>query len=78
MEGGIVQGHQSAMTEIVVFTEEPSARIIGESLVETLGYGRRTLVLQHDGKSNLERSFPRKIENWASPEPTAFCRLARQ
>ena len=58
------------MTDIVILTEEPSAVIVIECLAQTLKIADRTLVLQHQGKSDLEASFPRKIRAWrAAREP---------
>jgi hypothetical protein len=55
------------MTDIVVLAEEPSGRIVAECLAQKLGLGERTLCLEHQGKGDLERSFPRKIGSWRSP-----------
>jgi len=60
------------MTDIVVLAEEPSGRIIAEYLARKLGFDGRTLCLEHQGKSDLERSFPRKIASWRSPRPPRF------
>jgi hypothetical protein len=60
------------MTDIVVLAEEPSGRIVAEQLVRKLGLGDRTIVLEHQGKSDLEQSFPRKIGHWRSPNPPRF------
>lgn len=60
------------MTDIVVLAEEPSGRIIAECLAQKLGLDGRTLCLEHQGKGDLERSFPRKIGGWRSPRPPRF------
>jgi len=60
------------MTDIVVLAEEPSGRIIAEHLARKLGLQERTLCLEHQGKSDLERSFPRKITSWRAPRPPRF------
>jgi hypothetical protein len=60
------------MTEIVVLAEEPSGRIIAEHLARKLDLGERTLCLEHQGKGDLERSFPRKIGYWRSQRPPRF------
>ena len=60
------------MTDIVVLAEEPSGRIIAECLAEKLDLGGRTLCLEHQGKSDLERSFPRKIASWGAVRPPRF------
>ena len=67
-----VQGRQSEMTDIVVLAEEPSGRIVAECLAERLGISGRTLCLEHQGKGDLERSFPRKISGWRSPRLPRF------
>ena len=54
------------MTDIVVLAEEPSGRIIAEHMAQKLDLGERTLCLEHQGKGDLERSFPRKIGYWRS------------
>jgi hypothetical protein len=60
------------MTDIVVLAEEPSARIIAEHLARKLGLQERTLCLEHQGKTDLERSFPRKIASWGAARPPRF------
>jgi hypothetical protein len=60
------------MTDIVVLAEESSGRIIAENLAATLGFAERTLCLQHQGKGDLQRSFPRKIGSWGSFQPPRF------
>ncbi len=60
------------MTDVVVLTEEPSARIVAESLAEKLGLSDRAIFLQHQGKSDLEQSFPRKIGHWRAHTPPRF------
>jgi hypothetical protein len=60
------------MTDIVVLAEEPSGRIIAECLAQRLNLSERTLCLAHQGKGDLERSFPRKIGGWRSPRPPRF------
>lgn len=60
------------MTDIVVLAEEPSGRIVAEHLAETLGFAERTLCLEHQGKGDLQQSFPRKIGSWGSPQSPRF------
>lgn len=60
------------MTKFVVFAEEPSGRIVAECLAASLGFADRALFLQHQGKSDLEASFPRKIISWGAPQPPKF------
>ena len=60
------------MTDIVVLAEEPSGRIIAEHMAQKLDLGERTLCLEHQGKGDLEQSFPRKIGYWRSQRPPRF------
>jgi hypothetical protein len=60
------------MTDIVVLAEELSGRIIAEHLAAMLGLAERTLCLEHQGKGDLQRSFPRKIGSWGSSQPPRF------
>lgn len=60
------------MIEIVVLAEEPSGKIIAQALSNSLGIGTRTLCIEHQGKSDLERSFPKKIGAWGSPTLPRF------
>lgn len=60
------------MSDVVVFTEEASARIVGECLIEKLGLAERFMFLEHQGWGHLEKSFPRKINAWMSPTPPRF------
>ena len=60
------------MSDIVVLAEEPSGRIVAEHLAAALGFAERTLCLEHQGKGDLQQSFPRKIGSWGSPQPPRF------
>jgi hypothetical protein len=60
------------MTNIVVLAEEPSGQVIAECLAQKLSIADHILCLQHQGKSDLERSFPRKIGHWRSSRPPRF------
>jgi hypothetical protein len=60
------------MTELVVFVEEESARIVIESLANRFAPGRIVRVLPHDGKMDLRKSFPRKIRAWQHPPDVRF------
>jgi hypothetical protein len=60
------------MTQIVVMVEETSMKIVAQAIVNKLGFSDRTLILRHQGKSDLEVSFPRKLRAWASPNTTRF------
>ena len=60
------------MRALIVLTEEASARIVVEALWHALCPTRDVRVLEHDGKSDLARSFPRKIAAWAFPADARF------
>ena len=60
------------MTDIIVLAEEPSGKIVAESLALNLGLEARALCIEHQGKSDLERSIPRKIGAWQAPRPPRF------
>ena len=60
------------MWPAVVFAEEPSARIVFEALAKTLGLADRVKAIPHEGKSDLEASFPRKMKAWGGPTPPRF------
>lgn len=58
--------------DVVVLAEEPSGRVIAECLAEKLGFADRVLCLGHQGKSDLDRSFPRKIGHWRADRLPRF------
>ena len=60
------------MSDIVVFAEEPSGKIVAEELARRLGLSERAICIEHQGKSDLERSFPRKIGGWRAAKPPRF------
>jgi hypothetical protein len=60
------------MTDIVVLAEEPSGQIIAECLAQKLNLSDRIICLRHQNKSDLERSFPRKIGHWGGPQVPRF------
>jgi len=60
------------MTDIVVFTEEASGKIVAEALAAKMGLASRTMCLEHQGRAELESSFPRKIAAWRGPKPPRF------
>lgn len=60
------------MSDIVVFAEEPSGKIVAEELARRLGVSERAICIEHQGKSDLERSFPRKIGGWRAPKSPRF------
>lgn len=55
---------------IVIFTEEPSMVPVAEHIARlTIGDRADSLIiLPHQGKSDLESSFPRKVRNWNVPD----------
>ena len=56
----------------VVLVEEPSIRVVIDHLCERGGLANLVQVLEHQGKSDLERSITRKINGWRSPVPARF------
>jgi Domain of unknown function (DUF4276) len=49
------------MAQIVIMVEEPSMEIIAKSIAERLGLKERSIVIPHQGKSDLEKSFPKNL-----------------
>ena len=60
------------MSTIVVFSEEPSAAIVVRELASRVASERDVRVVEHQGKSDLRDSFPRKIRAWVHPPDTRF------
>jgi hypothetical protein len=60
------------MTDIVILAEEPSGQVIAECLAQKLGLFDRTILLAHQGKSDLDRSFLLKIGHWRAQKPPKF------
>lgn len=60
------------MSFLVVMVEEASARIVVEALLPRLFPEHDIKVLSHEGKRELEMSFPRKIGAWQFPVDTRF------
>lgn len=53
---------------LVILTEEPSMKTTLEHLLPKLGIDLATVtIISHDGKSDLERSIPRKLRSWQVP-----------
>ena len=53
---------------LVVLTEESSMKTTLEHLLPKLGIDlNRVTIIAHDGKSDLERSIPRKLRGWLAP-----------
>jgi hypothetical protein len=60
------------MNNIVVMVEEASMKVVVEEIAKKLGLKQRTTVLSHQGKTDLEASFPRKLKSWNMPGETRF------
>ena len=60
------------MKDLVVLVEERSAKIVIDALARRFAPTRRVIVASHEGKSVLEKSFPRKIRAWRHPGDTLF------
>lgn len=60
------------MTALVVFVEEASARIVVEALLQRLLPDGSCIVVPHDGKGDLVKSYPRKIGAWEYPKSVPF------
>lgn len=56
----------------VVFVEEQSAEIVVSQLLRTMGLAEAIKVIPHEGRSDLCRSFPRKIAAWRYPADIRF------
>lgn len=60
------------MSQIVVMVEEESMQIIAHSVAQKLGLSENTVVLCHQGKSDLEASISRKLRAWRHPDRVRF------
>ncbi len=60
------------MTAAVIFVEEEYMRIVLLALLQKISPGGNFIVVSHSGKSDLRRSFPRKIGAWNHPEDVPF------
>ena len=60
------------MTALVVFVEEPSARIVVETMMRRVLPGQHVIIVEHEGRSDLQTSFPRKIAAWGHPRGVPF------
>lgn len=60
------------MNQAVVMVEEQSLEEVTRVLVGRLGLQQQIKIVPHDGKNDLEKSFPRKLSNWRSPGRTRF------
>lgn len=53
---------------LVILTEEPSMKATLEHLLPKLGIELNAVtIIAHEGKSDLERSIPRKLKAWREP-----------
>lgn len=55
------------MSQIVFLVEEASMREVLESLLPKLLSKHEYLILAHEGKSDLDKSIPRKLRAWQTP-----------
>lgn len=60
------------MTDLVVFVEERSAGIIVGSVASRIAPARLVKIVEHEGKQDLRRSYPRKISAWRHPVDVPF------
>jgi hypothetical protein len=54
-------------SEVVFLLEEPSMRNFLEELLPRLAPGLPFTLIAHEGKSDLEKSLPRKLRGWRTP-----------
>jgi hypothetical protein len=55
--------------ELVIFCEEPSAKMfLDEFVPRHLPQGIKLVTIPHNGKSDLQKSLPRKLKAWRNPE----------
>lgn len=53
---------------LVILTEEPSMKVTLEYILPKLGLDpAEVTIIAHEGKSDLERSIPRKLRAWQAP-----------
>lgn len=55
------------MSQVVFLLEEPSMKLLLEGLLPRLFPGLDFKLLPHEGKSDLEKSIPRKLRAWNDP-----------
>lgn len=53
---------------LVFLLEEPSMKVLLEGLLPRLFPGLDFLLVPHEGKSDLEKSIPRKLKAWKDPK----------
>jgi hypothetical protein len=56
------------MSRLVFMLEEPSMKVLLEVLLPRLFPELDILCVTHEGKSDLEKSLPRKLKSWQVPE----------
>ena len=56
------------MSRLVFLLEEPSMKVLLEGMLPRLFPGLSILCLAHEGKSDLEKSIPRKLRAWRNPD----------
>jgi hypothetical protein len=60
------------VNQAVIMVEEQSIEVVTKVIVKRLGIENQVKVIPHDGKNDLEKSFPRKIAHWQNPNRTRF------
>lgn len=72
MEAEHSHEHSAIVMRGVVMVEERSAHVAVEAIAAGMGLSDRIVVVPHDGKADLERSFVRKIVGWHHPGDVRF------
>ncbi len=60
------------MNQAVIMVEEESIEVVTRIIVKRLKIEDQIRIIPHDGKKDLEKSFPRKIANWQNPQRVRF------
>ncbi len=60
------------MKQAVIMVEEQSIEEVTKIIAARLRIEKQIKVIPHEGKNDLEKSFPRKIASWRSPQRTRF------
>jgi Domain of unknown function (DUF4276) len=60
------------MKTLIFFVEERSMMIVLDSLKSRFAPQRHVIISPHEGKNDLEKSFPRKIRAWNFPADALF------
>jgi len=58
------------MSRLVFMLEEPSMKVLLDDLLPRMFPDMAILCVAHEGKSDLEKSIPRKLKNWQIPGDT--------